>query len=209
MPHVNRSIAAAAALLLLAGCQSSSNTVQQALDPAGQPAAPAPATATATAPVPVDVAAAQPPRTDTRITEDELRGYCPQVILRENTGYYNTYTNKEEKSPDDVIYQASIGEVTRSCSQANGVLNMKVAAAGRVVAGPKGKNGTITMPIRVAVLEGSNVVYSQLTQHKVQIDTAAGATQFLVADENVSVPIAPGTRYRVYVGYDEGPYNTP
>lgn len=188
-------------LAALAGCQSSGNSVQQTLDPAGaQPAQ------TGTA-----VAAAEPATTDGRVTAEQLRGYCPQVTLRENTGYYSTYAKggAEEKSPDDVIYQASIGQVTRSCSQANGMLNMKVAAAGRVVPGPKGKSGTITMPIRVAVLEGDKVVYSQLSQHQVQVDTAAGAAQFLVTDENVSVPITPESRYRVYVGYDEGPYKTP
>ena len=62
---------------------------------------------------------------------------------------------------------------------------------------------------RVAVLEGDNVLYSQLTRHEVQIDTSAGATQFLVTDDNVQVPIQPGSAFRVYVGYDEGPYNTP
>ena len=142
-------------------------------------------------------------------TEQELRGYCPQVTLRENTGYYTTYEKGAEGDPDSAIYQASIAKVTRACTQSDGYLNMKVAAAGRVVAGPKGKSGTISMPIRVAVLEGDTVLYSELTRHQVQIDTTAGATQFLVTDDNVQVPIQPESKFRVYVGYDEGPYNTP
>ena len=144
-----------------------------------------------------------------QITEQQLRGYCPQVTLRENTGYYTTYEKGSDNDPDAAIYQAAISKVTRSCNQSDGILHMKIAAAGRVVAGPKGKNGTISMPIRVAVLEGDNVLYSQLTRHEVQIDTSAGATQFLVTDDNVQVPIQPGSAFRVYVGYDEGPYNTP
>lgn len=142
-------------------------------------------------------------------TEQELRGYCPKVTLRENTGYYTTYAKGGDGDPDSVVYQAAINDVTRSCKQADGFLNMKVAAAGRVVAGPKGKSGTISMPVRVVVLEGDTVLYSQLNRHQVQIDTANGATQFLVSDENVQVPIQPGSRFRVYVGYDEGPYDTP
>lgn len=183
----SKRLAALALVSALAGCQSGG--IQQALN----------------------IGSSKDKQTEERqrITQAQLRGYCPRVTLRENTGYYNTYEKNAEGDPDSVIYQAAISDVTRSCEQSDGFLNMKVAAAGRVVPGPKGKDGTITMPIRVAVLEGDQVVYSQLTQHQVQIDTGGGATQFLVTDENVQVPIQQGSRFRVYVGYDEGPYNTP
>ncbi len=184
----SRNLAACGLVLALAGCQAGG--VQQALNIGGG-----------------KKDAAQQERD--RVTESQLRGYCPQVTLRENTGYYTTYDKGADGDPDAVIYQAAIGEVTRSCSQTPGFLNMKVAAAGRVVPGPKGRDGTITMPVRVAVLEGDEVVYSNLSKHQVQISTTSGATQFLVTDENVQVPIEQGTKYRVYVGFDEGPYDTP
>ena len=187
MRNWGRKLAVAGLVLALAGCQSGG--VQQTLK--------------------LGAAKSDGAKDGETITEQELRGYCPQVTLRENTGYYTTYEKGADGDPESAVYQASIAKVTRSCSQSNGYLNMKVAAAGRVVAGPKGKSGTISMPIRVAVLEGDTVLYSELTRHQVQIDTTAGATQFLVTDENVQVPIQQGVKLRVFVGYDEGPYNTP
>src|SRR5690606_19938017 len=52
-----------------------------------------------------------------RIDEAELRAYCPRISLREGTAYYNTYAKAPAGEPQEdrslVIYQASIGEVTR------------------------------------------------------------------------------------------------
>jgi hypothetical protein len=81
-----------------------------------------------------------------RITDVELRAYCPKVDLREGTAFYRTYEKggKETEDETKVIYQAALSETSRDCKFANGVLTMTVAAAGRVVPGPKGKGGTIT-----------------------------------------------------------------
>jgi hypothetical protein len=85
------------------------------------------------------------------------------------------------------------------------MLTMNVAAAGRVVPGPLAKAGTVTMPIRVAVTLGDQVLYSQLHQHKVQVADTSTATQFVFNDPNVSVPAPSAKNYQVFVGYDEGP----
>lgn len=146
---------------------------------------------------------------DGQITDVELRAYCPRVELRDGTAFYNTYLRGKEEDPDSVIYQASIAEVTRACNYSGGSLTMTVAAAGRVVPGPQAKAGTITMPIRVAVVQGDSVLYSQLHRYPIQVSEGIGATQFVFNDPAVVIP-APQTRnVTVFVGYDEGPYDTP
>ena len=67
--------------------------------------------------------------------------------------------------------------------------------------------GTITMPIRVAVVEGDKVLYSKLHEQTVQV-SQTGATQFIFTDPGVNLPRPSGPNYLVFVGYDEGPYNT-
>jgi hypothetical protein len=150
-------------------------------------------------------AAEQPPAE--KIKESELRAYCPQVVLREGTAYFNTYQRDGQDDPKKLIYQASIADVTRSCTYNEGMLTMNVAVAGKVVPGPAGAPGNITMPIRVAVMkvttDGEEVLYSQLHQYPVAVGDAA--TQFIFNDPNVTFP-APTTRnIRVFAGYDEGP----
>lgn len=141
-----------------------------------------------------------------QITDVELRAYCPRVDLREGTAFYRTYEKggKETEDANLVIYQAALAETSRDCKYANGVLTMTVAAAGRVVPGPKGKGGTITMPIRVAVTQGDEVLYSKLSQQDVQIGET-GATQFVFKDTEVSFPQPTTRNITVFVGYDEGP----
>jgi len=179
-----RRIRAGAALaglaLAAAGCQSSDTA--GALDPqGGQAGAPA-------------------------VKESELRAFCPQVQLREGTAYFNTYERGDrEKNPERLEYQASIADVTRSCTYPDGMLNMNVAVAGRIVPGPKGRVGTITMPIRVAVVQDSQVVYSQLHQFPVAITDTVGATQFVFNDAGISIPRPQGRNVIVFAGYDEGP----
>lgn len=149
---------------------------------------------------------------DERISQVDLRAYCPRVRLREGTAFFNTYKKvrrgEEEKTADNVIYQASISDVTRSCNYENGLLNMNVAVAGKIVPGPQGSAGAVTMPIRVAVIRGDEVLYSELHRYEVSINSITGATQFVFNDPNVSIPAPSAANLLVFAGYDEGPYNT-
>ncbi|NJR13176.1 MAG: hypothetical protein HC779_01215 [Phyllobacteriaceae bacterium] len=153
---------------------------------------------------PAQIAAAEPGR----ITDVELRAYCPRVTLREGTNAYRTYAGGNTEDPNAVIYQAALGETSRDCNYSGGMLNMTVAVAGRVVPGPKGKSGNITMPIRVAVTRGDEVLYSQLFRHPVTV-SETGATQFVFKDGAVSFPQPNARNIEVFIGYDEGPYDTP
>lgn len=141
------------------------------------------------------------------VKESELRAFCPPVQLREGTAYFSTYERGGEKDKDTskLIYQASIADVTRACTYPEGRLNMDVAIAGRIVPGPKGKVGSITMPIRVVLIQDGKVAYSQLHKVPVAVTDTIGATQFVFNDTGISIPKPSGTNLIVYAGYDEGP----
>ena len=144
-----------------------------------------------------------------QITDVELRAYCPRVELRDGTAFYNTYERGKQDEADSIIYQASLAEVTRSCNYGSGALQMTVAAAGRVVPGPKSRSGNINMPIRVAVVQGETVLYSKLHKYPVQISDGVGATQFVFNDTEIVIPAPQSRNVTVFIGYDEGPYDTP
>jgi hypothetical protein len=146
-----------------------------------------------------------PPQSGDKVNQSDLLAYCPRVTLREGTAYYNTYARGGQDDPTKLVYQAAITDVTRDCSRNNGTLTMKVAVAGKVVPGPMGGAGTITMPIRIVVLHGEDVLYSKLHQYKLQIGDTSAATQFVFNDPNVSVPEPTDKGYQVFAGYDEGP----
>ena len=144
---------------------------------------------------------------DETFTEADLRAYCPRVSLLEGTAYLRTYTGGNEGNPDEVIHQAVITDVTRTCRYRNGQLFMTVAAAGRVVNGPKGSPGSLDLPIRVAVRAGENLPYSQLG--RLDVAMGGGATQFIYRDDQIVLPEPQMRNLQVLVGFDEGPYDTP
>ncbi|HWK65262.1 MAG TPA: hypothetical protein VNS34_09995 [Rhizobiaceae bacterium] len=145
----------------------------------------------------------QPP--SAKIQESELRAYCPAVTLRDGTTVLRTYAKGGQDDPQKLAYQASISDVTRSCTRSDTQMTINVAAAGRVVTGPAGTAGTVTLPIRVVVVRGEEVLYSQLHKRQVDITNPAAATQYVFNDPNVVIPLPePGT-IQVFVGYDEGP----
>lgn len=144
---------------------------------------------------------------DEAFTEADLRAYCPRVTLLEGTAYLRTYTAGNQGNPEEVIHQAVISDVTRTCRYRDGQLYMTVAAAGRVVNGPKGSPGSIDLPVRVAVRSGENLPYSQLG--RLDITVGGGATQFIYRDDQIVLPEPQVRNLQVLVGFDEGPYDTP
>lgn len=150
----------------------------------------------------------KPPQQE-QVKQEELYAYCPAVELRQGTAYYDTYQKGGKGDRSKLVYQASISDVTRKCRYGAGTVNIDVAVAGRVVPGPVGTGGTVTMPIRVAVLRGSDVLYSKLHKYQVQVSDTAGATQFIFNDPSVTIPTPDSQNIRIFAGYDEGPYDTP
>jgi hypothetical protein len=139
-----------------------------------------------------------------RITASELTAFCPTVTIREGTSVLTNY-GKSDKTPENLIYQASISNQTRSCQSSNGTMTMNVAVSGKVVPGPKFTPGTITVPIRVAVIQGTNVLYSTLHKQAIPASDGSAATQFVFNDPNVSFPKPTAQNIQVFIGFDEGP----
>lgn len=146
---------------------------------------------------------------DAELTADDLRAYCPRVSLHEGTAILRTYTKNKKDDPDEMIYQATITDVTRACRYEGGNLYMQVAAAGRVVWGPKGTAGSLELPIRVAVKQGESLPYSKLHKIQVTVPATGDATQFILKDDQIVVPAPTQPDLQVLTGFDEGPYDTP
>ncbi|HWD12894.1 MAG TPA: hypothetical protein VG519_06020 [Pseudochrobactrum sp.] len=140
-----------------------------------------------------------------RVTQAELQAFCPRISLREGTSFFSTYEKGGNGDSNRVVYQASISDVTRDCRRDNGNITINVAAAGRVVPGPKFRNGTITMPIRVVVMQGDKILSSNLHKQAVAMNNSQSATQFLFSGTSVSVPEASARQVQIFIGFDEGP----
>lgn len=156
----------------------------------------------------------KPEATDTKDSNIVVtQGACPQVYLREGTAVYRQYVKGLKKDvqgladPNKLVIQATLDATTRQCRQTAEGLVVTVVVRGRVITGPSGKDGTYTLPIRIAATNGDETVYSELTKFQVSVPPGQGNTQFVFTKENV-VLTSIDTLTRLYAGIDEGPYNT-
>ncbi|MBD8553240.1 hypothetical protein IFT84_01750 [Rhizobium sp. CFBP 8762] len=134
-----------------------------------------------------------------------VQGKCPQVYLRDGTATHRVFTKGGEGDATKIIYQASLVDTTRQCTTSGDQLTITVQAQGRALAGPAGKAGPVKLPIRVAVTDGNNTVYSQLTQMAVDIPAGSTTNQFVFTKTDVTIPANLAEIAKVYVGFDEGP----
>ncbi|MGF9564931.1 PilZ domain-containing protein [Neorhizobium sp. JUb45] len=136
-----------------------------------------------------------------------VQAYCPQVVIRTDTGFHRSYVGKAAEGDDSkLIYQASFADVTRSCTASESTLTINVMAQGRIVAGAAGKTGDVTLPVLVEVVDGSNVIYSQKVAFNANIPPE-GSGQFIFNKADVSIPNAAGGASRfttVRIGFDDG-----
>lgn len=150
----------------------------------------------------------QPPAGNAAATQ-VVQGACPRVELREGTAYHTVYAKGGDKDPEKIIHQASITGTTRQCQIVGDQMIMTVVASGRLVAGPSGGPGEVKLPVRVVVVNGEEVVYSELTEQRVLLPGGTPTTQFVFTNSAVAFPASASRTAKAFVGFDPGPYNTP
>ena len=132
--------------------------------------------------------------------------YCPQVTLREGTGFFNTYAKGGEDDPAKLIYQASISDVTRSCTTRQRHADHEGRASpGASFPGPPARPAPSTMPIRIAVMRGERGAL--LAAARVPGgDSAPPAQPSSSSTTRMSAyPIPAERSLQVFAGFDEGP----
>jgi len=133
-----------------------------------------------------------------------VQGFCPTIMLRDGTASYTVYAQGADGDPTKVAYQASLANTTRSCVRSKTSLTIKTMVQGRLVTGPMGKAQKVTLPIRVVVVDGGKVIYSELKRFPVNLTDPAQPRQFVFSKE-ATVPGGISSSSRVYIGFDTGP----
>ena len=133
--------------------------------------------------------------------------YCPPIQIRAGTSTLEVHERGHEGDQNHVRYLASISQTARECTLVGETLTIKVGLAGRVVAGPKGAAGNITLPIRIAVAKqfgGTGPLFSQLYSIPVTLSPPSLSANYNKV-EQITVQIGPNDRNLiVYAGFDEG-----
>jgi hypothetical protein len=131
---------------------------------------------------------------------------CPQITVRTGASTWQVPSGATGAS---VRYQATIGQLARECAILGDTMTIKVGVEGRVLVGPRGGPGSVTVPLRVAVVHEGPQPRSIWTKfYSIPVNIAGGTTQAIFAqvedDLTFQLPVNRGdlTSYIVYVGFD-------
>ena len=103
-----------------------------------------------------------------------------------------------------MIWQASIGNTARECLyDAGRRAHAAVGVSGRVVAGPKGGPGSVSLPLRIAVVKYQEAVLTSELYPLESSIPAAGSAVFTEVKELVLPSPGNDRDYILYVGFDE------
>ncbi len=135
-------------------------------------------------------------------------GYCPQVQILPGAESLTVYDRGHDGEADFIRSQGSITRTARECHALDaGTLSVKLGVAGRVLAGPKGGAGTVTMPLRVAVSRqhDGTVLFSKAFTFTTTLSAPDFAADYSEVFDQITFKVNPDDRDLViFVGFDEG-----
>jgi hypothetical protein len=107
--------------------------------------------------------------------------------------------------PQSVMHQGEILEVARECGTSATGVAVKYGFSGRVLLGPRGKPGSITLPATLTVVDQANAVV-QSQKIRVVVNVPGGSTTGVfseVKEVDVTVPAGYSAKnYKIYIGFD-------
>jgi hypothetical protein len=104
-----------------------------------------------------------------------------------------------------VLHRGEINKTARECTNSPRGIVVKYGFAGRVLLGPKGKSGNITLPVKITVKDDlRRTVKSETLRVPVSVPAGQTAGYFSMV-RIITVPIGPGMTpksYKVNVAFD-------
>jgi hypothetical protein len=132
-----------------------------------------------------------------------ITGTCPRVAVVNGAETMLLFEPGKQGDPQSVRFQATLAQSARECALVGDKTLIKVGVAGRVLSGPKGATGALTLPVRVAVRRGEEVLYSQLHMVPVTVSAPDYAANWSKVDEMVAISAAAADDAQIFVGFDE------
>lgn len=133
---------------------------------------------------------------------------CPEIQVRDGTQLLRIFERGKEDDLTAVRFQGSVQKFARECRTdgSTGATSVRIGVAGRLLAGPSGATGTVTLPVRVVVVRnGDDVIYSKIFKVPATIAPGTSAATWAQVAEDVVIPADRSDgRFVIYVGFDEG-----
>jgi hypothetical protein len=133
---------------------------------------------------------------------------CPGVEIRQGASTFQQSGTDNGSTALSLRYQANFVRFARECAVQAGNVVMKVGIEGRVILGPAGAAGQVTLPVRLAVVKEGlepQTIWTKFYMVPVVMPPGQPNVTFTHVEEAMSFPKPPGDdldKYVVYVGFD-------
>jgi hypothetical protein len=147
-------------------------------------------------------------KTDTGATASiggEVAHGCPRFQVWAREGYVTIYEPGKVGDGLAVMHRGEITKTARECQIEPGRITVKYGFSGRVLLGPKGKSGRVTLPLNVFVTDAKR---EKIVTDPVRVDVDIALERpigYFSFVRTVSFPMPEGSRpaeYEVFVGFD-------
>ena len=123
---------------------------------------------------------------------------CPLLQVEGGQRSVTIYERNRVGDGASVIHRAEITKTARECQATMGLVQVKYGIAGRVLLGPKGKAGTVTLPAVMQVFDrANNKVKSDQVSVTVTITRENPLSYFSIV-RDVTIPVKDGTTPQDY-----------
>lgn len=136
----------------------------------------------------------------------DVTGGCPRFQVWPRDHHVTIYETGKAGDGLAVVHRGEITQTARECSVEGNRVTVKYGFSGRVLLGPKGKSGTVTLPVNVFVADAKR---ERIVNDKMSIEVVVSVDKpigYFSAVRTVTFPVGEGSRsgeYEVYVGFDQ------
>jgi hypothetical protein len=151
------------------------------------------------------LAAAQNDTGATSSIGGEVAHGCPRFQVWPREGYVTIYEQGRVGDGLAVLHRGEITKTARECHIEPGQVSVKVGFSGRVLLGPKGATGNVSLPVNVFVTDAKR---QRIVTDKARVDVAVALEKpigYFSLVRTVTIPMPEGSRpaeFEVFVAFD-------
>ncbi|ODA67246.1 hypothetical protein A7A08_01993 [Methyloligella halotolerans] len=128
---------------------------------------------------------------------------CPEVVSWPQDRLVTVYQPGHTGEAMAIRHRGELTQLSRECRVYGNRMTVRYGIAGRVLLGPKGSAGTVSLPISIRVADASQrIIQSNAIRVSASVPSGNPVGYFSTVQE-VSFPVTMGTRpqdYKIYVG---------
>jgi hypothetical protein len=135
----------------------------------------------------------------------EVSAGCPKVVIYPRDNNLTIYETGRVGDGLAIVHRGEITKTARECQIEPGRVTVRYGFSGRVLLGPRGKSGPISLPVAITVTDSKR---EKITGDKLKVDTVVAVENpigYFSAVRSVTFAIPEGSRpgeFEVNVGFE-------